>query len=797
MYKKIFNRCLIFILIGGLVLMPGVVPVGTVCAQVADVVDSHKESEMIVVKNDLVTLKVYSLTRLSISNPGVADIVKADADELLVIGKQPGQTAFFLWDEYGKRTVVVRVIDEDMYFIKRRMEKLMEIAGVTNIKLDVDASEGKIIATGVVMPGEKGAFQSIAGQFPNAVLDMVVAKPIEDLIQINVQISELSTTLQKSLGFDWTTEGNTSLTFAFPETMPSNPQNSFDRLLKIGDFNRTSAILATVDLLIAEGKARILSKPRIVVISGKSASFQVGGQIPVRATTSSSGGTSVQESIDFKDYGVMMDITPTLREGGKIELTLNVDITDIDAANKVENDVAFTSRAAQTELLLNDGQTIVLAGLIKQTKSVSYSKVPFLGDIPLVGMLFRKKENPSADTDTEVVISVTPTVLKENEEIKEEVKAEEVVEMNTDDMEEIEKKIDQILEASSDVEDVEEVATKEMEEVVMQEKEEEMALEEKQKAAIDEEEIAVDKEVLMEKEPELVKEGKKKKISEEVIKEEFAEEMTTKDLEVDSQKEIQKAEKVVVEEEGEQAELKIKEEAVGEMVFESEVDGEDATSIMTTYIQSIQNKIKQAISYPYEAIEKGWQGTVKLTLRILKDGTLDEAFIKESSGHDVFDKDALNTAQILAPFEAFPPMLELQEIIITLPIVYNQDAVSLNLAKLCSFTISPDRKLKPKPFISSGKPYSQIVREKIFNSLVYPKKAEEKGLEGTTKINLRILRDGTLAHASVEESSGYAIFDQCAAETARRASPYSVFPADSDLKELDITVPINYSLERK
>ena len=93
---------------------------------------------------------------------------------------------------------------------------------------------------------------------------------------------------------------------------------------------------------------------------------------------------------------------------------------------------------------------------------------------------------------------------------------------------------------------------------------------------------------------------------------------------------------------------------------------------MTAYIRSVQMKISQSIAYPHEAMQKNWQGTVKLRLRIAKDGSLSEAAVVEPSGYDVFDQDALNTAKIAAPFAAFPPDMVKDDLVVTVPIVYSQ-----------------------------------------------------------------------------------------------------------------------------
>jgi TonB family protein len=206
------------------------------------------------------------------------------------------------------------------------------------------------------------------------------------------------------------------------------------------------------------------------------------------------------------------------------------------------------------------------------------------------------------------------------------------------------------------------------------------------------------------------------------------------------------------------------------------------------YAKSIQKRISRAIAYPFEAKEKGWGGTVKLTLHLLKDGSLADITVKESSGYTIFDRDALNTAKTLAPYEPFPARLNLNELMITAPIVYSQKAFSKDNSKAAG---------SASPFIPSGITYSELVQRRIANAIVYPEEARQYGWEGTVKLALHILSDGTLVYAAVKESSGHKLFDESALQAAKNSAPYAVFPPDSDLQELNVTVPIVYSLEKK
>lgn len=526
-------------------------------AHAEDMVDTVYADEVNMILGELTQLKVYSLTRLSMTDPEIADVVDADDSQILLIAKNTGQTPLFIWDEYGKRVVMVNVSGTELTSISDRLQKLFTEAGLKHVYLDVNGPEGKVVITGTVPEYKQILFEDIVSPFDEHIISLVEEQDIEDLVQIDVQITELSTTLTKSLGIDWFAAGSGAgdagsgggpLKLSYGEDIPEF-DGSVGDFFKIGDFRRADALVATVNALLEEGMGRILSQPKLVVLSGEEASFLIGGEIPIRTTTSS--GDSVQENVEFKEYGVGMTITPTIRKE-KIDVLLNIEISDIDAANAVGEDVAFTTRSASSQLFLDDGQTIVLAGLIQQRTAESVKKVPYLGEIPILGLMFRSRSTPTPDLDTELVISLTPYRIDTG--------------LNPLTTEERKRLKDQPRAVSRAV---------------------------------------------------------------------------TDDMEMDEPKSMPKTTAVRIPDE------------------------------MKDYVREVQRKISQQIVYPREAREYGWEGTVKLGLHILNDGTLAYALVKESSGHEVFDDYALNTAKNSAPYSSFPTDSDLQELNITIPIVYS------------------------------------------------------------------------------------------------------------------------------
>jgi len=300
----------------------------------------------------------------------------------------------------------------------------------------------------------------------------------------------------------------------------------------------------------------VLSKPKLVVTSGKEANLLVGGEIPVTETTTTSGG-NVATDVTFKDYGVGLNIKPTIIGGNKINVNLRIEVSDVDSGNSVGGNPAFTSRNTESELVLNDGQTVVFAGLIKKNEGDTVTKVPFLGDIPLVGLLFRKKTIPS-NTETELVIMLTPTILRQEEHKSSDQYGVSTAEIKTEPKDQ--KMVSSQMSSPASIASI-----------------------------------------------------------------------------------------------GNQA-----------MMTQTYVPQE-----VVPYARIVQQKIAQRVIYPEKARRYGWQGTVKLALHLLGDGSLASATIRESSGYDLFDRDALNVAKDLAPYSGFPAETGLQDLTLTIPIVYS------------------------------------------------------------------------------------------------------------------------------
>lgn len=541
---------------------------------------------------DVQNVKVSQLTRVSVTDPDIADIADAKDEEVSVIARKTGHTVLFVWDAAGKRTYSINVASDDLARLKARLTTLLADAGITSIVLDANYVEGKVVLSGNVNKDQKSRLEKVLLPFEEQVINLSKEDEAQEMVQIDMEITELSTTLDKNLGMTWSgSSGETPLKLVYEESTNTNLNGSKD-WFKLGQFNRTNAIINTINLLINEGKARTLSRPRILVTSGKEATVNVGGEVPIQSTTANSAGGSVQTNVTFKQYGLTVTVTPTVKEG-KIDVNMNLQVSDIDSTFPVtatsSNGVAYKTRTAQTQLLLDDKQTVVMAGLIRYSDGQQQKRVPFLGKIPVVGMLFRNTFKQAPDEAKELVITLTPVIQHHKKYAVGQVK----------------------------------MPSKEMNEFVH--------------------------------EAEVSQNTKHEMIDPDPNLPEAATALTPKDAGEGTKDNLNP----VLEKPPVLKDAVVKQEPVQEPI-----------ATVQKYMQDIQVKISQNIAYPYEALKNRWQGTVKLRLRILRDGTLVSANVVSSSGQQAFDDDALNAAKIAAPYAPFSPDMQATDLNVTIPIVY-------------------------------------------------------------------------------------------------------------------------------
>jgi len=222
------------------------------------------------------------------------------------------------------------------------------------------------------------------------------------MIQMSVQVLETSISSLANLGIEWVDK----ISFA---------EESIPGLFKVGTIRRLDELTATLNMMIQEGKAQILAKPNLVALSGESASFLVGGEVPIPVPQE--GGAI---GIEWKEYGVTLEILPIGEEKRLIiDAYITAKVSDLDWKNAVTiagiTVPGISTRRASTKVQVETGDTIVIAGLVKTENEKTAKKFPLLGDIPILGYLF--KTTTISKKRSDITIFITPTFVKKEEKI--------------------------------------------------------------------------------------------------------------------------------------------------------------------------------------------------------------------------------------------------------------------------------------------------------------------------------------------------------------------------------------------
>lgn len=377
---------------------------------------------------------VASLKRIAIGNPAVADVTNISPAEVTLVPKAPGSTTLLVSDQIGEQVYQLRVYPEHVEDLKRRIDVLLSKLELPEIFTQMAEEEGKVLLLGrVKTTQDKERIVIALGPLYDKTTDLIQVREEESVIAIDVQVLELNKDATKVLGLSWPgsvdIEEVGSRGISATGTKPGT-------LWSVLNFKRT-ALSVTLDALIEEGKARVLSRPRLSCQSGKEAELLVGGEKPIMTTQITDGGGQTIE-IDYKEYGIKLNIKPTVMGSERIKLGVSVEVSEVEEAEVLGTTAAPTARAypltkrnASTELFLNDGQTLSIGGLVKQRTEEDVRRTPFLSKIPVIGLLFQQTTTrvgggTTERGDSELFITITPTIISREgviQPVKEETQA--------------------------------------------------------------------------------------------------------------------------------------------------------------------------------------------------------------------------------------------------------------------------------------------------------------------------------------------------------------------------------------
>jgi pilus assembly protein CpaC len=388
--------------------------------------DSANELSVAVGKTVLVDL-ARPISRISVGLGEIAEAHPVSPTEIMVNGKASGETSLIIWDNRGGRqffNVTVRAStsasNDNLESIRRELR--LELPGQP---LKITAENGNVFLRGTVkdLNSSKRAVQiaSTGGKVVNLLsVDVPAGDP---QILLKVRFVSVDRSKEKQLGINLfstglgnTLAGISTGQFSPPTVTPGTNGSSavlgLTNELNVFGFLPGLNVGATLQALESKGVTETLAEPNILAVNGKEASFLAGGEFPYPVAQAGSSGTSTI-TIMFKEYGIRLNFVPTVTPRGTIRLQVAPEVSSLDTTNSVQVsgfDVpAITSRKMRTEVELGDGQSFVIAGLLDNEETDSYQKIPFLGDIPILGKFFQSMSKKK--TNTELIVICTAELV--------------------------------------------------------------------------------------------------------------------------------------------------------------------------------------------------------------------------------------------------------------------------------------------------------------------------------------------------------------------------------------------------
>ena len=376
------------------------------------------------------------ISRVSLTSADVADALVTSPNQLLVHGKVPGSISMFVWSRGGEVRRFEVAVQRDLSRLSDQVHQLFP-----GDDIQVRGNGRAVVLSGMV------ASKDVADRAVNVAMGFVEKKedvvsllqvrpsPVSNQVLLKVRFAEVSRSALTEFGMSFFTSPTgihntlgrvTTQQFAAPDykdlawTKASSDfgsaVTSASGTFSVSDFLNLFLLSEKYDLgtvikaMQQRGIFQSLAEPNLVAESGKEASFLAGGEFPIPVVQGSQNGSAV--SIQFKEFGVRLNFTPTVI-GDRVHLKVKPEVSTLDYANGVSLSgfriPALSTRRTETELELRNGQTFAIAGLMNNQMTSTLQKIPGIGDIPILGQLFKSRQASKAQT--ELVVMITPQIL--------------------------------------------------------------------------------------------------------------------------------------------------------------------------------------------------------------------------------------------------------------------------------------------------------------------------------------------------------------------------------------------------
>ena len=395
----------------------------------------NNERLHLLVGRSLVISSPTRVKRVSIADPNIADAIVISPYQILLNGKAAGGVSLVIWDESDQSQTFEIFVDQDIMGLSQKIREVFP-----NEAIRVEASKDLVMISG---HASSKAVQNQILAIVSAVTPKVVnlmeapAPPATGEILLQVKFAEVDRTHLNTFGINLfapgisaTGPGSTVGTagtqeFSAPvlNSLSSGSGSTgssanlatnftFSNLLNIFLFRPDLNLGATISDLQSRNVLQILAEPNLLTATGKEASFLAGGEFPYPVLQSAASSNAI--TIQFREYGVRLTFTPTIMENGQIHLKVKPEVSNLDYSNALTISgftiPALSTRRVETEMDLADGQSFAIAGLVDDQVTRILSKVPGIGDVPVLGQLF--KSYSFQKSKSELLILVTPRIVK-------------------------------------------------------------------------------------------------------------------------------------------------------------------------------------------------------------------------------------------------------------------------------------------------------------------------------------------------------------------------------------------------
>src|SRR5579884_4051286 len=382
------------------------------------------------------------LKRVSVTDPGIADAIVVTPTQIMVHGRAPGEVSLLIWDEMERSRSFDLRVDVDVTAAAEEIHKIFP-----DEQIDVSPSRAAIVLSGHVSTEDVAKRAGlIAEAYSKNVVNVLTFGPVgAQEVELAVKFAEVDRTALLQYGINIFSTGATNtvgtigtqqfggfgsqnISDVFPVGHPRPPFQSTETIndvLNIFLFRPDIHLGTVLRALQQKNLLEILAEPNLIAVNGKEASFLAGGEFPFPVVQPGQGFVSV--TIQFKEFGVKLKFTPVIMPNGNIHLHVQPEVSALDFANALTISgftvPALSTRRADTEFEMQDGQSFVMAGLLDNRVTDLTNKIPGLGDLPILGNFFKSKSKTKSRSELMVLVTarrispaVTPATLPKSPE---------------------------------------------------------------------------------------------------------------------------------------------------------------------------------------------------------------------------------------------------------------------------------------------------------------------------------------------------------------------------------------------